>query len=320
MNKTLLILLGIITLSNVSVYLLNENSNSQNVPVIIHKNIIEKESFKNIVETKPEISFIVPDHQMDVDEVYSQLDKWHEEAPEITEVSIIGKTYKGNDIKYLRLGKKDGPKVLIVGAIHGNEKLSSMVVMGVIGNLLDNYMNDEHVTELIRKRDIFFVPIVSVEGYQQNSRTVLSLDPNRNFNGYNLIEIESIPCIQSLKNFHKKHNFKAVMSCHNSGKVYFYPWGRSKDSTNVDDNYKDICQKMGKETGYRYKQLYKNSVPPFFGYEIDWFHKHGAFAMVAEIGKSFTAKESEIAEETVNNFKAIKIFIEEAPLTREQNE
>ena len=92
MNKTLLILLGIITLSNVSVCLLNENSNAQNVPVIIYKNIIEKESFKNTVETKPEISFIVPDHQMDINEVYSQLDQWHEEAPEITEVGVIGTT------------------------------------------------------------------------------------------------------------------------------------------------------------------------------------------------------------------------------------
>lgn len=320
MNRTLLVLLGIITLSNVSVYLLNENSNAQNIPIIIYKNVVEEESFEKITETKPEISFVVPDHQMDINEVYNQLDQWHEEAPEITEVGIIGTTYKGNEIKYLRMGKKSGPKVLIVGAIHGNEKLSSMVVMGVIGNLLDNYMDDDHTTELIRNRDIFFVPIVSIEGYQQNSRTVLSLDPNRNFNGYNLIEIESIPCIQSLKNFHKKHNFKAVMSCHNSGKIYFYPWGRSKDSTNVDDNYKDICQKMGKETGYRYKQLYRNSVSPFFGYEIDWFHKHDAFAVVTEIGKSFTAKESEIAEETINNFKAIKIFIEEAPLAREKNE
>jgi len=315
MNKTLLILLGIITLSNVSVCLLNENSNAQNVPVIIYKNIIEKESFKNTVETKPEISFIVPDHQMDVDEVYSQLDKWHEEAPEITEIGIVGNTHKGNDIKYFRLGKKSGSKILIMGAIHGNEKLSSMVIMGVIGKFLKSYMDDENITDLIRNRDIFFVPIVSVEGYKKNSRFVLSLDPNRNFNGYNLIEIESIPCVQSIKNFHKSHNFKAVMSCHNSGKIYFYPWGHSKDLTNVDDDYKEICKEMGEATGYNYKKLYRNSVSPFFGYEIDWFHKHNAFAIVSEIGESFGANKLEIYKETLNNFKAIKIFIEKAPFT-----
>ena len=298
-----------------------------NILAYIHERSESVEPLKNYIqqtdppvetpiEVKPNISTDIPVGELSFEQINSTLDKWHEEAPSITEIGIVGVDHKNRPIKYIRIGKKGGPKVLITAAIHGNEKLCAMTSLGIFNNILKNYMTDENITKILQTRDIYYIPVVCPEGYIENSRHVLNLDPNRNFNGPNLKDKNSIPEIQALKDFYDVHQFKAVMSCHNFGRVLFYPWGYTNQKTSLDSQYRILLEKMKTTSGYKYVQLYKHSAPPYYGYEVDYFFNKGSLSIVNEIGQNFKAEKNEIAIEVENNYRSFLTFIEEAPLIR----
>lgn len=268
------------------------------------------------IEVKPNISTGIPTEELSFEQVNATLDKWHVEAPDITEIGIVGVDHKNQPIKYIRIGKKTGPKVLITAAIHGNEKLCVMTTMGIFNNILKNYMVDENVTKILQTRDVYYIPIVCPEGFIKNSRHVMGIDPNRNFNDPNLKDKNSIPEIRALKSFYDIHQFKAVMSCHNFGRVYFYPWGYTNKKTPFDSQYKTLLEKMKQASRYNYVQLHKQSAPPYYGYEVDYFFYKGSFSIVNEIGMNFRAEKTEIVREVEDNYPSFLIFIEEAPLIR----
>lgn len=267
-------------------------------------------------EVTPHLSFTVPKGDMSFPQIVSQLKKWNKEAPKITEFGTYGRTQNGTEIPYLRIGKKTGPKVLITSSIHGNEHLCAMTTMGVMGTFISSYNVDKEITKLLQERDVYYVPVISPESFIRNQRYDLGLDPNRNWNNPNLQERNSIPSIQALKDFHTKEKFKAMMSCHNYGKVYLHPWGYSRIRSGNDADFKRILGAMSRETGYGVEQTYRQSAPPYYGYEADWFLKHGALAFVNEIGTRFVAIRGEIEHEVDVNLKAFKIWIREAPLVK----
>lgn len=263
-------------------------------------------------EQAPNISLKVPEGQLKYEAVGTWLDRMHLEAPDQTELGVVGKDSEGRDIRYIKIGNT-GPKVMIHAALHGNEKLGAMVSLGVMTTMLSDYMHKSEVTNLLRERQIYFVPVVCPEGYIGNSRHVQGLDPNRNWfdlsNGPK--EKQSIPSVQALKDFHLEHKFKAVMSVHNYGVVYFHPWGYTTGKSPNDTDYKRILSKMSSHSGYDYEKLYRQSAPPYWGYEVDWYHMHGAFSIVNEIGRNFDAHPMEIKEEVEKNYPAWLIFIRE---------
>jgi predicted deacylase len=265
-------------------------------------------------EVKPKISFTIPNGDMSFQAIRTQLQTWAKEAPSIVEYGTYGKSQNGTEHPYIRVGKKTGPKVLIHACIHGNEHLSAMVAMGVFGKMLDAYMVDPEVTKLFSERDIYFVPVFSVESFQRNSRHDMGKDPNRNWSDARNNDVPSIPSVQSMKDFFKANQFKAVMSCHNYGKVYLYPWGYVQQKTPHDAAYRSILGEMASVTGYKYEQLLRQSAPPYYGYEADWYYKNGALAFVNEIGTRFEATGPEIRTEVEKNYKAFMIFINKAPV------
>ena len=272
---------------------------------------------KPVPETPPHITFTVPQSDMKFQDIKAQLDKWHQEAPNITEVGVVGKTQNNTEIPYIRIGKKTGPKVLITACIHGNEHLCAMASMGAIGKLLDGYMKNDEITKLLNERDLYYMPVMCPESFMKNSRHDMGKDPNRNWTDSSCNDIQSIPSIQAVKEFHKVHQFKAMMSCHNFGKLYIYPWGYTRKPTENDADYKRVLGEMAKVTGYSPHQFRPGeSAPPDYGYEADWFYKNGALAIVNEIGSSFDAHKDEIAREADVNLKAFIIWIREAPIVR----
>lgn len=305
--------LTFICIFSISIFLLNSINPTENAPETIE--IKPVPTVEIIKEINPKITNIKPNKTLTYEEVNEWIKKWHEEAPEITEIGLVG-THGNKEINYIRIGHKQGPKVLITAAIHGNEKLCCMTAMGLFGKMLDNYMDDERITKLLKERDIYFIPILSPEGYINNKRHTSNLDPNRNWNNPNLEEKQSIPCVQAVKDFHLKHNFKAVMSFHNFAKIYFYPWGHTRKQNEFNEKYINLLKEMTSKNQYRIAQLYGQSSPPYYGYEIDWFHKHGAIAVINEVGKRFNVINEELQHEIEINYEPTIIFIEKSPLLR----
>lgn len=281
--------------------------------------------------TPPSISIAVPDY-LDYDGVNAQLNKWHSEAKDFTEVGSIGKTTKGKEIMYIRvtdLRKTGLPKILVTGCIHGNEPHATSTVMGYIGSLLDGYWKETEVTKIIGSRDIYFIPILSPDSYPR-SRYVDGVDPNRDYENK-----RSAPVV-AVENFFESHKFKAAWSGHTWGRVFLTPYGDKTQLCPDDAKFKRVIGEMGKLANYRVLracELYNaggglNNPPirygengwmpqavlqPIYGTEVDWYYKNGAFAIVCEYGTHQRIPSSiEIQEEFERTWKAFLYFCVES--------
>ena len=127
--------------------------------------------------------------------------------PEILKVESIGKTYEKRDIWMAKISDnvnvdEDEPGVLLMGAHHGNEKISFEILIyfikyaienyekpntdddndGLINeDIIDGFDNDEdglidedpsedRIREIINNTQIFLIPMVSPDGVEANTR------------------------------------------------------------------------------------------------------------------------------------------------------
>lgn len=277
-----------------------------------------------------------PDYQ-DYNKIVSQLQEWNKESPQLTEVGTYGKTSRGKDIYYIRLNDKrhpGKPVVLITACIHGNEPLATSTTMTYIGTMLSKFGRDNEITELMKTRDIYFVPVVSPDSYP-NSRHVDGVDPNRNFPRENS-EKQSVPPVQALKEFFLKIKPKAVISGHTWGRVYLVPYGDKMQHCENKEDYARIMDKMSELSGYRWMRacdLYTanglnvppirygnigwdaNYMSPIYGTEVDWYYRNGAIGIVCEFGThQRIPSRSDIEDEHKRTYQAFLHFVKEAPL------
>ena len=284
----------------------------EKTPIVQVKPNPIKESKK--VARKPEISLKVPGY-LDYNQTVNQLKIWEKEAPDFVEAITYGKTNQGKDIYCLKICnkiiKKDRPKVMITGCIHGNEPLAAGCVMGTAGSLLGSY---EENKDLIESREIYIVPVVSPDSFP-NSRFIDKVDPNRDFPSLKKPNHQSTPSIKAIQNLFEKIKPNAVISGHTFGRVYLTPFGDRYDKCPNEEDYQRIIKRMCELSKYRMDRACNNYSSPIHGSEVDWYYRNGAFSVVMEFGThQRIPSKQEIDSELNQTLNAIKHFIQEAPL------
>lgn len=280
--------------------------------------------------TKNAISVRVPTF-LPYPKVVEQLKTWNREAPAMTEVGTYGKSSKGTDLYYLNICTKTAlgpqrqdirlnnvgqskPKVLITACIHGNEPLAATTVMGYIGTLLADYGTDPEVTALLDSRDIYFIPVVNPDTLAV-ARHVDGVDPNRDFPGPYDWNHRSVATVKALADFMQKHRFKAAISGHTYGRVYLTPYGDTKQLCPNQRDFDRVIGKMSQLSGYRIDRACNNYPTVIYGTEVDYYYRHGAFAIVMEFGEhQRVPTDQETRTEFDKTYRAVLHFIKEAPL------
>lgn len=265
--------------------------------------------------TPPEISVPVPSYK-DYQGIVEQLREWNKEAPGLTEVGTYGKSSKGSDLYYLRVtnlkSQKEKKKVLITACIHGNEPLSCSTVMACTGTILSQY-KDPKIKEMLDTRDLYFVPVVSPDSYPR-SRHVDGVDPNRDFPNPRDPNRKSVPPVKAIQDFFEKHQFEAAISGHTFGRVFLTPWGDKNPTCMNQADYQRIVGKMSALSGYRVQRACQMYGHPIFGGEVDWYYRHGAFAIVMEFGThQQIPSDADTRKEFNMTYESILVFIQEAP-------
>jgi hypothetical protein len=95
--------------------------------------------------------------------------------PEICQLDTMGSSLQGRLILGIRISdnpgiEEDEPEVRIMGAHHGDEKISVELPLYLIDLLTVNYGIDSLVTRLVNEREIFVIPMVNPDGVTNNSR------------------------------------------------------------------------------------------------------------------------------------------------------
>lgn len=298
----------------------------------------------------PSISTPIPSY-LPYPGIIKQLQTWEQEAPKLTEVGKYGKTSRGQDIYYIRLTNEQlqltlddmgggswhihpKPRLLITACIHGNEPHSTSTVMAYIGSMLAAYGKDEQITKLIDGREIYFVPVVSPDSYP-NSRHVDGVDPNRDYKN-----LRSAP-VRAIQQFFNEKKFQAAWSGHTWGRVFLTPWGDNMEPCPDDEAYRQIMGEVAEMCQYRriracemyqgggglnnppirYGEpgwgLYGNNLVPIYGAEMDWYYRHGAFAVVCEYGThQRIPSDADTKGEFDRTFKGFLHFVDKAPIVK----
>ncbi len=272
------------------------------------------------------------------EQTVSQLKKWADQAPDMADIGIYGKSTKGNDLYYIRINNKripskEKPKVLITACIHGNEPLAAGTVMAYINELLLKYNTDQDMKDLLNTRDIYFVPIVSPDSYTK-TREVDGVDPNRNF-AHSNIATESVAPVAAIQELFTTIKPNAVISTHTWGRVFLIPYGDTMENSPHHKDFVSVVTEMGRLSGYKYMRvcdLYKNNgglnimprrktssgqtvLMPIFGTEVDWYYRNGSFPIVMEVGTHQRIPTTpEIQDEYRRTWTAFLYFIKEAPM------
>jgi hypothetical protein len=137
--------------------------------------------------------------------------------------------------------------------------------------------------------------------------------------------------VQAIKDLVLKIKPSAVVSTHTWGRVVLTPYGDSMLDCPDYDQYKVVVSQMAKLSGYRWMRacdmygvggILNNPPPkedelvklPIHGSEVDWFYRHGAMAIVSEVGTHQRIPTlQDIQTELGLNKQAFYYFIREAP-------
>ena len=226
-----------------------------------------------------------------MDEVYQKLDEMYSSFPSlITEKYEIGESIEGRKIYAVKISDnpnidEDEPEVFFNSLIHAREPQGMMVLIYYMFYLLENYGVDDEATYLINNREIYFVPVFNVDGYEYNRTTdpngggywrknrrlnsdgSFGVDLNRNWGfewGYDNNGSSDIPSDptyrgttpfsepenQVVRDFVLSRNFKVALNYHTYSNLLIVPYGYENIETPDSLIFRDYAAEMTKYNNY----------------------------------------------------------------------
>ena len=206
--------------------------------------------------------------------------------PEIMKLESYGKTHEGRDIWFVKISdnveidEENEPGVLLLGAHHGDEKISFELLIFFVKYVMENYDKDERVKNAVDNTQIFMIPMINPDGVEANQRKNCNPDPehgvntNRNF-GYDWEYYEIAPDAfnydwatsetnwnyrgpfpnsetetQAIIRVAESFTINISLSYHSGSEVAFYPWYHTTQKTPHEKLFIEIGEEMGKISGY----------------------------------------------------------------------
>jgi hypothetical protein len=121
------------------------------------------------------------------DELEKFLENTYNAFPGITYLEPVGTSGEGRTIHALVISDKPleqepEPKIRITGAIHGDENVTTEMIVRMIEYFTGNYSSSTSIKNLVDNRYIVFIPMLNPDGVVAGSRyNTNAVDLNRNF-------------------------------------------------------------------------------------------------------------------------------------------
>jgi len=256
----------------------------------------------------------------------------------ITVKSPIGsfETIESNPIYWVKISDNPNsneaePEILYTAIHHAREPASMQQLIYYMWYLLENYNSDTAISTLVDNTEMYFVPVINVDGYQYNESTnpngggywrknrrdngdgTFGVDLNRNYgyewgglgtssypgdDTYPGTEGFSEPETQAIKWFCEQHEFTMAINNHTHSELLLFPFGYDYNQQTPDHaTFEAISALMVSQNGYTNQisaDLYAAS-----GVSDDWMYgdtstHNKIFAMTPEIGDAFWPSQNDI--------------------------
>jgi hypothetical protein len=136
---------------------------SNNVSAIVIE--IELQSYQELSRDWTNIDLLYDDHFHNSSQVYEEINRFQELAPELIEMDTFGQSYQGKDLKVLKITNElrtyQKAKTLVVAHHHGREQITVEAALRFIIYLLNSYQVDELITEYVDTQEIYVIPTLN---------------------------------------------------------------------------------------------------------------------------------------------------------------
>lgn len=207
---------------------------------------------------------------------------------------------------------EDEPELMITAATHGDEIITTEIVINLINKLVDGYNVDPRLSKMINDHEIYFIPVVNADGYVNRARYDKGRDPNRSYPYPELANAAPTASINALIAFFKSRNFVGSLDFHAYGELTMYPWAyTSKPVPKKDaEAFDALAKKMAATNGYTYGPISK-VIYVAKGSSADYYYwTKKTLAMAVEVGSDKAPYPNEIPEYTKQQTESTWLFIE----------
>lgn len=271
-------------------------------------------------------------------EMLAELDEMQSLYPDlITVKSPIGtfETIENRPIYWVKISDNPTtdeaePELLYTAIHHAREPASMQQLIFYMWYLLENYASNTEIQSLVDTTEMYFVPVINVDGYLYNESTnpngggywrknrrnngdgSFGVDLNRNYSyewggqgtsnsfgeTYPGTTGFSEPETQAIKWLCEQHEFVMALNNHTYSQLLLYPFGYDVDQPTPDDAaFQAISSLMVSENGY-INQI-SSDLYPASGVSDDWMYgdtstHNKIFAMTPEISYDFWPAISDI--------------------------
>ncbi|MEM7202331.1 MAG: M14 family metallopeptidase [Planctomycetota bacterium] len=279
------------------------------------------------------------------DEIYSVLDGWRVQYPNLITVrQSIGTSVEGRDQWVVKVSAnadidENEPEIYLQTLIHCREPGGMMSAMRTIEYLLQRYGSDPVATDLLDNREIWYVPVMNIDGYEYNrqiapgggglwrknrrriSGSTYGIDLNRNFGfqwGYDNIGSSPTPSSstyrgsgpfsepesQNVRDFvagRRSLGLTMAWDIHTHGRLCMWPWGYRNQRTTQHNEYAEMTADMVAENGYT-PGIVNTALYAINGGAVDWFAALDLYGWLPELGEAFwppTSRALPLAEENL---------------------
>jgi hypothetical protein len=243
-------------------------------------------------------AFLAPERYHSFEEVQAWMKKIAFTHSTIARVVNYGTSAKGLPLLALRIseGNSAKPVLMLTAATHGDELITTEVLMRIVDKLIAGYGEDERLTKMIERHDLYFVPVVNPDGFTSRRRHDGAADPNRSYpfpGRENATPTASIAGI--IKLF---ETIKPVGSIdfHAFGEMIMYPWAYTREP--IEESAKarmhELTGQMAAINRYAFGQISK-VIYVAQGSSADYyFWKSGTTGLAIEMGNDKVPSPAEI--------------------------
>ncbi len=209
--------------------------------------------------------------------------------PKLVKTVVYGKSGGRRPLMALKLASGEGkPVAILTAATHGDELITTEVLMALVNELVDQYGVDERLTKIIDGHELYFIPVVNPDGFAGGSRYEGNTDPNRSYPWPGHEDKTPTPSIAAVMAFFESLPVKASIDFHAHGELVMYPWAYTHEPVHptMHAQFDALTRSMTEVNHYTYGSI-SDVIYIAPGSSADYyFWKKGSLSLGIEIGKS----------------------------------
>ena len=151
----------------------------------------------------------------------------------------------------------DKPEVVIIGVQHGDEVVGLEVCLEAARLLLESHGTDPWLTELVNRREIYFMPLANPWGFNRGVRSSPGSEGSEDMNRDHVYDRCTGFCsddvslstvgAQAIHELARRHLFRIMLDLHGGIELILHPWGSPLHS----GDFESPDQKAADELGQR---------------------------------------------------------------------